>query len=471
MARGRADAYLTKPVEPEELIAHINALLRIRRAEKALVESEERYRDLFDNANDIVYTHEHVRAFHVDQPGRRARHRLHAPRAAGPKRSTSFCRVIRGAELVDGAPEDSRRRPDAYELEIQPKNGQRLTLEVSSRLIERQGKPVGVQGIARDISDRKRLEEQLRQAQKMEAIGRLAGGVAHDFNNLLTGIIGYSELILHRLPPGHALAPDVEGIRHAAERAAGLTYQLLAFSRKQLLAPKVLNLNNVLVDLVRMLERLIREDIKLFLELEPNLERSKWTLCSFSKSLSIWLSMPADAMPRGGQLTLATANIDLDGGLLGPGKPDRPVRDAVGSRHRLRHDRGSPRQAVRAVLSPPRTSARAPGSVCPRSTASSRQSGGHIDVVSAPGTGTTFKICLPCYESMVALGRPATQTPSAGDGNETVLVVEDEEMVRKVICLVLAKHGYHVLQAPDGHRALRLCEGIPRRSTCSSRTW
>ncbi len=348
----------------------------------------------------------------------------------------------------------------AYELEIQAKNGQRLTLEVSSRLIERQEKSIGVQGIARDISDRKRLEEQLRQAQKMEAIGRLAGGVAHDFNNLLTGIIGYSELILHRLPPGHPLAPDVEGIRHAAERAAGLTYQLLAFSRKQLLAPKVLNLNNVLVDLVRMLERLIREDIKLVLELEPNLERVEVDLVQLQQVIINLVVNARDAMPRGGRLTLATANIDLDGVSLG--QEGRTVRCVMLS---VRDTGCGMTEEVRARLFEPffTTKDVGKGTGLGLSTIYGivKQSGGHIDVVSAPNMGTTFKIYLPCYESTAPSEDRPHKPHVLATGNETVLVVEDEEMVRKVICLVLAKHGYHVLQAPDGQRALRLCERYP----------
>ena len=199
-----------------------------------------------------------------------------------------------------------------YELEILSPDGRRVPLEVNSTLIIRDGSVVGIEGVARDVGDRKRLEDQLRQAQKMEAVGRLAGGVAHDFNNLLTAILGNANLLLENL---RSNSPEHEGaqeILKAANRAADLTRHLLAFSRRQILQPQVLNLSETVADSAKLLGRLIGEHIQVVLDLDPELGRAKVDPSQIQQVLMNLVVNARDAMPQGGSITIQTANVTLD---------------------------------------------------------------------------------------------------------------------------------------------------------------
>jgi PAS domain S-box-containing protein len=317
-------------------------------------------------------------------------------------------------------------------------------------------------GIDRDITEHKRLEEELRQSQKMEAVGRLAGGVAHDFNNLLTAILGYADLLESSLPEGSAPARSAGEIRKAGERAADLTHQLLAFSRRQLLEPRVLDLNGIVADMDRMLQRLIGEDIELETILRPDLDSVLVDPGQISQVLLNLAINARDAMPMGGKLTIETANVVLgeEYTLRHPDSTTGPhVMVAVSD-----SGSGIPEEVLPHIFEPfYTTKERGKGTGLGLSTVYGivRQSGGTVWVYSEVGRGTTFKVYLPSANrsDSASSSEPALE---ARGGCETVLVVEDEEVVRALVRHVLEAQGYRVLIASTPSEALELAaEGDP----------
>jgi PAS domain S-box-containing protein len=308
--------------------------------------------------------------------------------------------------------------------------------------------------------EKNKLEEQLRQSQKMEAIGRLAGGVAHDFNNMLTGIIGYADLILLSLNRDHPLIAKVEEIKKAGKRAASLTQQLLAFSRKQMLQPKVLDLNLVVNDLKKMLQRLIGEDIELKTQLEPSLHWVKVDPNQMGQVLMNLVVNARDAMVRGGKITIETANVVLDqaygrkkGVSLQPGPYVLlEVRDTgTGMDPETRSHIFEPFFTTKEL---------GKGTGLGLSTVYGiiKQSGGYIWVDSQPEEGTTFQIFLPQAEGESALKESHPLSPHLLQGSETILVVEDNDLVRDMTSEVLKQYGYKVIEAPGGEPALKITQ-------------
>jgi len=299
------------------------------------------------------------------------------------------------------------------------------------------------------------LEEQLRQAQKMEAVGRLAGGVAHDFNNLLTAINGYSEVLLAELPPDAPLRPYVEEIVKASERAARLTQQLLVFSRKQPVTPEVLDLNAVIADAAGLLRRVIGEDIVLLTRLEPKLGRVYADPGQLHQVLVNLAVNARDAMPEGGRLTIETANITLEAPVprtFGDVPPGAYVMLAVSDT-----GCGMDAETQAHIFEPFFTTKEAgKGTGLGLSTVYGivQQSGGHIWVYSEPGRGAVFKIYLPRVADVSAPLAPPAAAAGAPGGSETVLVVEDDEQVRALMASTLRSSGYRVLEASDGIQAL-----------------
>jgi signal transduction histidine kinase/CheY-like chemotaxis protein len=301
-------------------------------------------------------------------------------------------------------------------------------------------------------------EEQLVQAQKMEAIGRLAGGVAHDFNNLLTVINGYSELIQLEMGVDDPLRPTIAEIRHAGERAAGLTRQLLAFGRKQMIAPRVIDLNAVIENTQAMLRRLIGEDIALEVTLDPGVPPVKADPSQLDQLILNLAVNARDAMPQGGGLSIETANVTLKE------SPARSPEVLPGQYVAIRvADTGCGMDAgTMAHIFEPffTTKELGKGTGLGLSTVYGivKQCGGHISVESEPGRGTTFQILLPAVETAADLRRSSGMHKALLGGSETVLLVEDEAPVRGMISRILSASGYKVLQAPDGPSALAIAD-------------
>ena len=308
-----------------------------------------------------------------------------------------------------------------------------------------------------DITARKHLEEQFRQAHKMEAVGQLAGGVAHDFNNLLTVISGNNELLGSELPPRGSWQELIAEIREAAQRAAGLTRQLLAFSRQAVLNPKVLDLNDVVGENEKMLRRLIGEDVRLTAVLDPALEPVKVDPGQIGQVIMNLAINARDAMPSGGELTIETRNVTLDeaaAALEPEARPGRYVQLTM-------IDTGvGMTSEVQARVFEPFFTTKGPkkGTGLGLATVFGivKQSCGFVTVHSRPGRGTTFKILFPVADRSGPAAEPVAPVAAVAPGTETILLVEDDDQVRRITSRMLAAAGYRVLQAQSGDEALRI---------------
>jgi PAS domain S-box-containing protein len=321
-------------------------------------------------------------------------------------------------------------------------------------------------GMALDITERKKTEEKLRQTedqfrqvQKMEAIGRLAGGVAHDFNNLLTIILGYSELMLGRLEPADTRRDLIVQIKNAGDRAASLTRQLLAFSRQQVLAPKVLDLNVVVTETEKMLRRLIGEDITLTTVLDPTLGQVKADPGQIEQVIMNLAVNARDAMPEGGNLTIETGNVELDEAYA----KVHPEARAGNYVMLAVSDTGCGMdEAIKARIFEPFFTTKEAGKGTGLGLATVygivNQSGGSIYVYSELGRGTTFKIYLPLVEAKKPSAGPQTSPSKIPSGKETLLLVEDEGAVRAMTRHILETCGYRILEASHGAEAIQTCE-------------
>jgi PAS domain S-box-containing protein len=348
----------------------------------------------------------------------------------------------------------SDRQYDDVEATWKRKDGRLLQVQLSVRAVRNAAGQVDYyETFVRDVTDQRRLQQQLTQSQKMEAIGRLAGGVAHDFNNLLTVITSYSDLVFQDLPPDDPRRDDVDQVRKAADGAAALTRQLLAFSRQQVLEPKVIDLNSVVDNLKKILQRVIGEDVDLTTVLATKLGAVKADISQIEQILMNLAVNARDAMPTGGQLTIETTNVDYD--------PERQQR-ADGSRAFVMlavTDTGTGMdEATKAKIFEPFFTTKQPGKGTGLGLATVyaivTQAGGDIWVYSELGHGTSFKIYLPQVDAV-----PTTAAAVHVDlprGTETVLLVEDAAAVRAVARQVLQRQGYRVLEASDGEDALYL---------------
>jgi PAS domain S-box-containing protein len=322
------------------------------------------------------------------------------------------------------------------------------------------GRVLYYDGIVEDVTEPRRLEEQLRQAQKMEAVGRLASGVAHDFNNLLTIIIGYSDLLLERVSARDGMRPPVEEIKKAADRAASVTRQLLAFSRKQVLQPHILDLNSLLTNVDKMLRRMIGKNIELVTPLPSGLGRVNADPGQIEQVIMNLAANARDAMPQGGQLTLEAANVELDSSYVsshGSVSPGHYVMIAMS-------DTGIGMDAeTQACIFQPFFTAKQQSKGMGLGLATVygivRQSEGHIWVYSEPGKGTTFKVYLPRIDQAVEVIAP-TYVPvdEPTRGSETILLAEDEEAVCSLVRGVLESRGYDVLKTKGANEALEIGE-------------
>ena len=358
-------------------------------------------------------------------------------------------------EAIDGV----RRDPYLLDLEfrlVQPDRTLRHAHAHGVAVLDGSATPVRLLGTLHDITERMSLEAQFRQAQKLEAVGRLAGGVAHDFNNLLTVIMSYADFVLDALPPGEAIRQDVEQIRSAGASAAQLTRQLLAFSRQQVLAPRVLSLNDVVTDAAKMMKRLLGDDIRLVTVLSPELGMVKADAGQIEQVVMNLAVNARDAMPEGGQLTIEPANVEMDDAYLQEhalAKRGRYVLLAV-------TDTGvGMDERTKAHMFEPFFTTKEAGKGTGLGLATVygivKQSGGFIWVYSEAGRGTTFKIYLPRVDASAEPANAAVHTGSLR-GTETILVVDDAPAVRTAVRAVLERHGYVVVEAPSGEGAVHL---------------
>jgi hypothetical protein len=336
------------------------------------------------------------------------------------------------------------------------KDGTEFPIEVSLSPLETEQGMLISSGI-RDITERVALEERLRQSQKMEAVGRLAGGVAHDFNNLLTVILGYSQILADGLPAGR-LADSTSQIKSAADRAAGITRQLLAFSRKTVLSPRIIDLNDIMLNLDSLLRRLIGEDIEVLTVPARDLGSVKADPGQIEQVIMNLALNSRDAMPQGGKLTLETANVQLDEKYAGEHQPisaGNYVMLAVS-------DTGlgmSPEVQAR-VFEPFFTTkevGKGTGLGLSMVYGIVKQSGGYIWVYSEPGSGTTFKIYLPRVDQPAESAGADKRPSSVQRGTETILLVEDDPQLRQLSSSVLAHCGYKVLAASSPEEGLEVC--------------
>jgi PAS domain S-box-containing protein len=356
------------------------------------------------------------------------------------------CRVMSGESL------------NGVELVRQKKDGTPVTVSLfAAPLRDGNGRVTGILALIEDVTGVKRLEQQIVQAQKMEAVGRLAGGVAHDFNNLLTAILGSTDLLLETLPCDHPGREDAVETRKAALRAADLTRQLLAFSRQQVLALQVLDLNGVVANMDRMLQRLIGEDVELRTVLTTGLGAVRADPGQLEQVIVNLAVNARDAMPGGGKLTIETMNVALEEAYLAAHTvvaPGSYVMLAV-SDNGAGMDAATQAQVFEPFFT---TKIKGQGTGLGLATVYGivKQSGGYIWVYSEPGRGTTFKVYLPRVDAPVDTPGPDPVVTASLRGSETILLVEDQEEVRNLIRRILAGRGYHMLVAAGGPEALRL---------------
>ena len=433
---------------------------QIQAVRKQLIEREELFRLITENAADMIAV--------VDTKGRRLYNSPSYEKILGytPLELGGTTAVDQihpeDREKVFKAAADARSTGVGRSLEyrMRHKDGSWRTLESRASTISKGGQVEKLVIVNRDVTERKHLEDQFRQSQKMEAVGRLSGGVAHDFNNLLGVIIGYGEIIQEGTPEASPLRTCIDEILKAGHRAGGLTRQLLAFSRQQVMDPRVLDLNVVVKDMEKMLKRLIGEDIRLKTDLDSTLVHIKADQGQIEQVIMNLAVNARDAMLDGGELRLTTSNFHMDEEFV----RRYPYPVLVGDYVLLTvSDNGFGMDAAtRARVFEPffTTKEKGKGTGLGLSMVYGvvKQSGGYIEVLSEPGAGATFTIYLPKVEVAVDPQKQAAELPASMLGTETLLLVEDETSLRKLSRHLLELCGYEVLEAENGAEALKLSQ-------------
>ena len=412
--------------------------------------------DLFERSSEILIVHDRKgRISTLNRAGERATgYTREELRVLDPNWIVDPAYLAAMQRLIDEGPGGEAH---TFRAELQPRQGGKIPVDVHARVLAGGGVVVGVTAILRDLSEQHRHESELRQAQKMEAVGRLATGVAHDFNNLITVLLGYSDELLEAIAPDSELRKPVEELRRAAERASGLTQQLLAFSRRQTSLPQTIDLNTVVANMEDMLRRLLGAEIRLAVRPGAGLGAVRADPQQIGQILVNLAVNARDAMPKGGALTIETANLELGSENL----------DIIPGPHVMLAvtDNGTGMSAeVRKRLFEPffttKEAGEGTGLGLSMVQAIARQNGGHIAVQSEPDRGTTFRIYFPRAAGDAAPPRRATPAPRAAvRGSGVVLLAEDDRAVRRLVVHELTRRGFEVIEAPDGRVALELAEG------------
>ena len=469
-------ALLEMPRTVERLMREWDNIVRRKRAEKALQEYEARLHSIVKSIPDIIYS--------LDSEGRITFV------SDAVKRYGYFPDELIGAHFFELIHPDDREK--ARYCFNERRTGDRSTRSLEVRLLRRDREPipssmdagvvdespvllfnaegiyasrdsrfqelVGTQGVARDITERKRLEEQLLQSQKIEAVGQLAGGIAHDFNNMLTAILTTCEFLMLTTDSDDPKREDIELIQEAGERASNLTQQILAFSRRQIQNPEVLDLNEVIGEMHKMLRRLIGENIELVRVSGADLDKVKADRTQIEQVVMNLVLNARDAMPQGGKLTIETTAAELDEGDAIPHPSVRPGRYVMltVSDTGFGMDADTQSQIFEPFFT---TKEEGHGTGMGLSTVFGivEQNGGSIWTHSEVGVGTTFKIYLPKIEEEVEEGEDESSFEELPRGTERILLVEDDYLVRQQVQRMLIRAGYDVLEAQNGNEALEIC--------------
>lgn len=432
-----------------------------KQAEEALQKSEAKFRTIFERVA--------VGIGFVDAKGRLMESNPALQEILGYRKKELQNRVFTEFTHPDDLPADTnlykelaegKRDHHQTEKRFIRKDGEVIwSLQNVSLVRASGGEPLFTIFMVEDITERKRLENHFLQSQKMETVGRLAGGIAHDFNNILTVIKGYTQLLLSELNEDHPLRENLEEIKKSTERAEGLTRQLLAFSRRQVMEMKVIDLNHLIKNLEKMLCRVIGEDIELTTFLTDDLGRVKTDPAQIEQVILNLAVNARDAMPSGGKLTLETANVELDKGYARTHISVVPGRYVMLS---VSDTGGGMTPEVKDRIFEPffTTKVKGKGTGLGLSTVYGivKQSGGNIWVYSEPDKGTTFKIYLPSVEEEIDVLSSQEEILDLPKGNETVLLVEDDLSVRDLAARFLRGQGYKVLEATNGNEAIQIAQ-------------
>jgi PAS domain S-box-containing protein len=440
-------------------IAHEEIITKRKESEAALRHSEARYRSLVQGAPYGIYRSDIDGRFLDVNPALVA--------ILGYDSEAELLALDPDRDVYQSAGDSRRlaerllrehRVPD-FEAHWKRKDGMRITVALRGRLVKDPGGAGSFEIMVENVTERRRLEGELQHSQRMEAVGRLAGGVAHDFNNLLTVIGGYVDFLQETVGPDSPMVGDITNIKNAADRAVALTRQLLAFSRRQMLQPVVLSLNEVVTDLEKILVRVIGEDVHLLTKLDPALGQVRADAGQIEQVIMNLVINARDALPEGGKVTVETANVELDEEYCRRHVAARPGHFVMIS---VSDDGCGMDEETRSRIFEPffTTKERGKGTGLGLSTAYGivKQSGGFIWVYSEPGQGTTFKIYLPRIEEAISRHAPTSTWSQALVGTETILLVEDEDAVRTLTGRILGQCGYRVLAAGNAAEALSLSE-------------
>jgi PAS domain S-box-containing protein len=457
-----ASEYVVKETLNLELLERVLLYaIERKRAERALRQSEKRFQDLFDNAKDILFT--------LDMQGNITSLNKSAEDVMGWPRSEVLHKSIKSfvsPEHLNICTQMMQRilngeQLQHFEIGMLRKDGRKVLLETSARLIRSNEEIEGVQGIARDVTERRNLESMVRQSQKLEAIGRLSGGLAHDFNNLLCVISGHTELLTERLETEHPGIKNVTQIKKAVDSATSLVRQLLAFSRKQVFHPRTLDLNSIVVETEKLLGRLIGEHVEFFTSLHPALGSVRVDPVQIEQVLMNLVLNARDAMPQGGKLIIETNNVDLD-------EDCRSRRASIPAGKYVvlavsDNGSGMDEETQNRIFEPFYTTkelGKGTGLGLATVYGIVKQSGGSIWVYSEPGHGTTFKIYFPRVDQTLIVESSRKAQLALQPGTETVLLVENSEPLRALAKEFLRSSGYAVLEAENGKEALRIAKAF-----------